>query len=204
MRLPYRAWMLAICLLAAWPVQAQDKEVEIREKATVFIPKLDLFWAGVVIADDFPTFFPLELEVNFPAPRISLTGIVSPWYENYQASETTRIKASSMIGGLGLRYYALPKAGAAAQGFFVEPAFFLRRLKTVTTLQASSTAPRIVTENTGYEMAAMVGLGYQYNFWGRLYAQGRLSVGISDTGMLKDFRSGEVLFLPWLGLGYAF
>lgn len=196
--------MLVCCLLGAVHVQAQDTEVVIRKKSTIFIPKLDLFWAGVVIADGFPTFFPIELEVNFPLPRLSLTGIVSPWYSSYQASETTKIKESSLIGGLGLRYYAFPARGAGAQGLFVEPEFFLRRLKTIHQERAVSSAPLVTTTTTSYEMAALLGLGYQRRFFDRLYVQGRLSVGISDTGMLRRFKSGEVLFLPWLGVGLSF
>lgn len=196
--------LLLFVLLGAVAGYAQDQVLEIRPKRTLWIPKLDLFWAGAVIADEFPTFFPLELELNFPQARISVSGIFSPWFERFTASQNSSIARSTLIGGVGLRYYAFGTQGVAGQGFFVEPQFFRRWNKEVFTLKANGSI--IISETTTIknEIAVMGAVGYQRHFGERFYAQGRVSVGYSDTEIMRGFRSDKLLFLPWLGIGVGF
>lgn len=194
----FKHWLVAVLLLGSLSAMAQPGVSSIRGKRTLWIPKLDLFWTGVVIAEDFPTFFPLELEVNIPNRRISLEFIVSPWVRSFN-SQTTNTTETSLIGGFGLRYYL--KAGevtTAAKGFFLEPQIFYRWQRTSVDPLVSD----IKTVTTESDIGLMGAVGYQHIFWDKLFLQGRVSVGYTDTEILSSFRAGSLAILPWVGLGF--
>lgn len=201
------------CLLLGMgtAVFAQDQVVEIKPKRTLFVPKLDLFWASVVIAEDFPTFFPLEVECNLPSARLSISPIFSAWKETFTetsiANEQTRLETSSFILGVGVRYYAALTKGVPGQGLFIEPQFFYRGGHTNQRFQANDFTPPVFTEYDTKETAFMGAVGYQHQFLRRLYVQGRVSFGYTDTAIMSGFRFGssdQLMFLPWVGIGYGF
>jgi|GEM_PF-3388469 hypothetical protein len=183
---------------------AQNNISEIQTKHTLFIPKLDLFWAGVVIAENFPTFFPLELECNIPPLRLSISPIFSAWKEKFVVNEQTKQESSSFIAGVGIRYYAALTKGVPGQGLFVEPQFFYRGTKGKTTFQANNFSPIIETPSESKETAFMGAVGYQHVFLQKIHLQGRVSVGYSEGSFMKGFRKDNLLFLPWIGIGYGF
>lgn len=177
---------------------AQVESVPIKSKKAVFIPKLDVFWSTVVIADNFPTFFPLELEVNLPGPRLSINAIVSPWSQK-SSTQIATTTSFTTIGGLGLRYYFRKKASMAtsATGFFVEPQFFFRYEKSKTQVIGGA-----LTEASGTDTGFFLAGGYQHAFFDLLYIQGRLSVGFPTVDFLESWGAGDkVTILPWIGVG---
>lgn len=197
--------LVVICMTMVASLQAQlDQVVQIRPKRTLWIPKIDLFWSGVVIAENFPTFFPLELEFNMPNTRFALTAIASPWAASYQASQTTYVTEASFIGGLGLRFYALKSPKYAGQGLFIEPQVFYRWHTMESKYQPSIATPEVVTNTKVQEFAYMGALGYQHQFFHRFYAQARVSIGYGQTQILSKFQHGDLLVLPWLGIGMGF
>ena len=178
---------------------AQTITTPVRTKGAVFIPKLDLYWSTVVIIEDFPTFFPLELEVHLPSPHLSINVILSPWRRSFN-SQTEFTTETSFFGGLGLRYYFKGTAPEeSASGLFIEPQIMYHYLRT--------TVDPIITNNitttTLNELGYFVGVGYQRAIIEKLYLQGRVSVGFAETNSLQSYQVGEnIMILPWVGLGF--
>lgn len=193
------ATLLVLLMGIAAVGQAQEVNL-IRQKTTRIIAKVDLYWSAVMIAEGFPSFFPLELEVNFPSPRISAELILSPWATSYRTQFSTT-KERSFTGGVGLRYYPLKsKFPDAATGFFVEPQYLLRSVSQHTTYSFPSTQPDFdhVSMSSGF----FLGLGYQHMFLDRIFLQARLSAGTGSGIELPSYRIGDnFMLLPWFGFG---
>lgn len=189
--------MLFLCLLlTSGGLMAQESSL-IKNKKSRIIAKLDLYWSAVVIAENFPTFFPIEVEVNLPAPRLSINLIASPWVRTY-SSQTRTYDEKSFSGGIGLRYYPFKSAfPEAATGFFVEPQYLLR----YTATEVDSLG--VLTGTTkDFNSGFFLGLGYQHQFLDWLYLQGRVSVGTGRDDALKSYQAGTRLtVLPWIGIG---
>lgn len=194
-----RIVLLVLFLAIGSIVQAQDLNL-IRQKTTRIIAKVDLYWSAVVIAEGFPSFFPLELEVNFPSPRISAELILSPWITSYN-DQFSNSREKSFAGGIGLRYYPLKsKFPDAATGFFVEPQYLVRTVSTHTSFSYPPNTPDFdrVSTSSGF----FLGLGYQHMFLDRIYLQGRLSAGMGSGAELPSYRVGNnLVLLPWFGFG---
>lgn len=191
--------LLALCLLSAIGLWLPAQRSLIKVNRTRVIAKLDLYWSAVTIAENFPTFFPLAVEINAPKKRFSLEATISPGYRKFN-TPTTINNQFSLWGGLGLRYYFLtPQDRAAATGFFVEPQYFLHFKRSHT--DPIVTAPQTTVDfNSGF----FVGLGYQHVFWEWLYLQGRVSAGLGSDEDLSSYRVGNnLMVLPWVGIGIA-
>ena len=190
---------LLVLIMVGTGLRAQEEVVPIKSKSAVFIPKLDVFWSTVVIADNFPTFFPVELELNLPGPSLSVNVIASPWWQT-SSTQIATTKSFTAIGGLGLRYYFRKKEAmaASATGFFVEPQFFFRYARART---QEIGGPLTITNNT--ETGFFLSGGYQHSFASEvLYLQGRLSVGVPTADFLSSWSVGDdVTVLPWIGVG---
>lgn len=186
-------------MLASASLFAQQ-EPRIRQKTMKVIPKLDLYWSAVMIADGFPSFFPVELELNFPGPRISAEFILSPWATTYRTQFSTT-KEKSFSGGLGIRYYFLPnKQAGAATGAFVEPQYLVRSVSQKTQYSFPPNTPDY--EHVSSSGGFFLGLGYQHVFVDRIYLQARLSGGLGSGSELVSYRLGNnFLLLPWVGIG---
>jgi hypothetical protein len=192
-----RAILVMCVLLAAVGVQAQQSLI--KTKTTRIIAKLDLYWSAVVIAENFPTFFPLELEINLPKPRLSFEAVVSPWVRKYN-TQTESTRETSFTGGLGLRYYFLGNAFPdAATGMFLEPEVFYQYNSSRTD---SITLEPKITESS--EWAAGGAIGYQHVFLDWLYLQGRVSFLYGAGTAMPSYRvSDKFLILPWVGIGFG-
>lgn len=178
--------------------QAQMEATSIQKKKTLIIPKIDAYWSSVVIAENFPSFFPLELEVNLPGSNISFNGMISPWASRF-SSQTQTTRTISLITGLAFRYYFHGKdpLRAGATGFFIEPELFVNYEQG----RIENIGGGGRTNNTRIETALMLGGGYQHAFWDRVYLQGRLSVGLANTEWLESYTIGRLMVLPWVGVG---
>lgn len=179
--------------------QAVQGQGLIRAKKTRIIAKVDLYWSGVVIADNFPAFFPLELEINLPKPRFSVEAIVSPWHRTFN-TQATMNRETAFWGGVGLRYYFLRDVfPGAATGLFVEPQVLMHWKHTLRDPIISPEETK-TTLNLGY----FVALGYQHALLDWLYLQGRCSVGFGSDPDLSRYTIGDALtILPWVGLGFG-
>jgi hypothetical protein len=191
-----RAILFLCLLLTSGGLMAQESSL-IKKKTTRIIAKLDLYWSAVVIAENFPTFFPVELEVNFPSPRFSVELIASPWGRTY-SSQTRTYHETSFSGGIGLRYYPFKSTFPdAATGFFVEPQYLMRY--TSTDVDSLSVRTETVKDFSG---GLFLGVGYQHQFLDWLYLQGRVSVGMGRDEALESYQVGTKLtVLPWVGIG---
>ncbi|MEM6272504.1 MAG: hypothetical protein AAF998_24040 [Bacteroidota bacterium] len=189
-----------LLLSLAGPLQAQPETVPIQKKSTLLIPKLDVFWTAVSIAqsDTFSTFIPVELEINLPSPRISFNITVAPWVSTF-STQTHTTDLVSTLGGLSFRYYFRKRTSLApsATGFFAEPQLFLYyESKRVQEIGGA------LTNTSSLETGFFVAGGYQHVFADRIFVQGRLSVGTgAQVAWLRSWRVGEVYLLPWLGVG---
>ncbi len=194
-----RAALFVLLMGIAFGVQAQEVNL-IRQKTTRIIAKVDLYWSAVVIAEGFPSFFPLELEVNFPSSRFSAELILSPWATSY-STQFSVTKERSFAGGIGVRYYPFKsKFPEAATGLFVEPQYLLRSVSTQTSYSFPPNTPDFdrVSMSSGF----FLGLGYQHMFVDRLYLQARLSAGTGSGIELPSYRIGNnFMLLPWVGFG---
>lgn len=186
-------------MLMALGLQAQDAQSLIKTKTTHIVAKMDLYWAGVVIAENFPSFFPLELEINFPKPRLSAVAIVSPWYRPYN-TQTKQYFETSFSGGVGLRYYPFKNAfPESATGFFVEPELLTR----FTSTRVDSIGEELERTST-LSLGPFIGIGYQHEFIDLLYLQARVSIGTGRDDALTSYQIGNNLtILPWVGFGIA-
>lgn len=187
---------LGLLLLASMGLYAQEGDL-LKAKSTRIIAKLDLYWSAVTIADNFPSFFPLELEINLPKPRLSVEAMISPWHRRFN-TQTTSNAETVLWGGLGLRYYFFErKFPDAATGFFLEPQVFCHYKRTYT--------DPIVSEpfsSSRFNLGYFIAVGYQHALLDWLYLQGRVSAGFgADDDMVSYSIGDQFMVLPWVGIG---
>ncbi len=192
-----RALWIGLFLAIAMGMQAQRSFI--KTGRTRVIAKVDLFWSAVTVADNFPTFFPLAVEVNLPKKRFSIEATFTAGYQKFNTQSTINNKFQTFTGLGGRYYFFTPQGKQPATGFFVEPQYFLHFKRT---FRDPIITPAVVTKdfNSGF----FVGLGYQHVFIDWLYLQGRVSVGLgSDEDLGRYQYSSRLMVLPWMGLGVA-
>lgn len=191
--------LLVLCLLLAMGsgLHAQHRRF-VKQPPVRIIAKADVYWSAVSLMNNFPAFFPLELEINATKPGFSFEMIASPGFTKYN-TQTSINSSRSLWGGVGLRYYFLNnlivKGGT---GPFVE-AQYLFHVKRTYRNPITSPATVFWTHHSGPFLA----VGYQVAVKDRIFFQGRLSFGYAADDDLYHYQVLQRKFtvLPWLGLG---
>lgn len=190
---------LCMGLLLAMAIGLPAQRSFIKTGRTRVIAKVDLFWSAVTVADNFPTFFPIAVEVNSPKKRFSVEATFTAGYQKFNTQSTINNKFQTFAGIGGRYYFFTPQGKQPATGFFVEPQYFLHFKRT---FRDPIITPAVVTKD--FKSGFFVGLGYQHVFIDWLYLQGRVSVGLgSDEDLGRYQFTNRLMVLPWMGIGVA-